>query len=84
MISLSTGVWSGMTVLEMDRGHHEPVLVLPLHRSAIIDASFVIQSIGTMIQSLIIVGLRPHHQHPLPGTGHLSSCLLVVSSTWSR
>ena len=32
-------------------------LVLPLRRSAIINASVVMQSIGTVIQSLIIVGL---------------------------
>ena len=58
MSALSTSMWSGMTVLEeIDRGIMDRFLVLPLHRSAIINASVVMQSIGTVIQSLIIVGL---------------------------
>src|SRR5882757_794127 len=58
MSALSTSMWSGMTVLEeIDRGIMDRFLVLPLRRSAIINASVVMQSIGTVIQSLIIIGL---------------------------
>ena len=58
MSALSTSMWSGMTVLEeIDRGIMDRFLVLPLRRSAIINASVVMQSIGTVLQSLIIVGL---------------------------
>jgi ABC-2 type transport system permease protein len=58
MSALSTSMWSGMTVLEeIDRGIMDRFLVLPLRRSAIINASVVMQAIGTIIQSVIIVGL---------------------------
>ena len=58
MSALSTSMWSGMTVLEeIDRGVMDRFLVLPLHRSAIINASVIMQSLMTMVQSLIIVAL---------------------------
>ncbi|HUL25471.1 MAG TPA: ABC transporter permease [Streptosporangiaceae bacterium] len=58
MSALSTSMWSGMTVLEeIDRGVMDRFLVLPLHRSAIINASVVMQSLMTTVQSLIIVAL---------------------------
>ncbi|HYA49687.1 MAG TPA: ABC transporter permease [Streptosporangiaceae bacterium] len=58
MSALSTSMWSGMTVLEeIDRGIMDRFLVLPLHRSAIINASVIMQSIMTTVQSLIIVAL---------------------------
>jgi ABC-2 type transport system permease protein len=56
MSALSTSMWSGMGVLEeIDRGVMDRFLVLPLRRSAIINASVVMQAITTTIQSVIIV-----------------------------
>jgi ABC-2 type transport system permease protein len=58
MSALSTSMWSGMAVLEeIDRGIMDRFLVLPLHRSAIINASVVMQAITVVLQSLIIVAL---------------------------
>ena len=58
MSALSASMWSGMTVLEeIDRGIMDRFLVLPLHRSAIINASVIMQSIMTTVQSVIIVAL---------------------------
>jgi ABC-2 type transport system permease protein len=58
MSALSTSMWSGMTVLEeIDRGVMDRFLVLPLHRSAIINASVVMQALTTTVQSLIIIAL---------------------------
>jgi ABC-2 type transport system permease protein len=56
MSALSASMWSGMTVLEeIDRGVMDRFLVLPLRRSAIINASVVMQSLTTALQSVIIV-----------------------------
>jgi ABC-2 type transport system permease protein len=58
MSAVSTSMWSGMTVLEeIDRGIMDRFLVMPLRRSAIINASVVMQSITTALQSVIIVAL---------------------------
>ena len=58
MSALSASMWSGMIVLEeIERGTMDMFLVLPLHRSAIINASVVMQSLTTAFQSLVIVGL---------------------------
>ena len=58
MSALSTSMWSGMTVLEeIDRGIMDRFLVLPLHRSAIINASVIMQSLMTTVQSVIIVAI---------------------------
>ena len=80
MSALSTSMWSGMTVLEeIDRGIMDRFLVLPLRRSAIINASVVMQSIGTVIQSLIIVGLGLAAGARYPGGATGLIVLLVVS-----
>ena len=56
MSALSASMWSGMTVLEeIDRGVMDRFLVLPLHRSAIINASAVMQALIIAVQSIIIV-----------------------------
>jgi ABC-2 type transport system permease protein len=56
MSALSTSMWSGMMVLEeIDRGIMDRFLVLPLRRSAIINASVIMQSLMTTVQSVIIV-----------------------------
>jgi ABC-2 type transport system permease protein len=56
MSALSASMWSGMTVLEeIDRGVMDRFLVLPLHRSAIINASAVMQALTCAVQSVIIV-----------------------------
>jgi ABC-2 type transport system permease protein len=58
MSALSTSMWSGMGVLEeIDRGVMDRFLVLPLRRSAIINASVVMQALVTTIQSILIVAL---------------------------
>jgi ABC-2 type transport system permease protein len=72
MSALSTSMWSGMTVLEeIDRGIMDRFLVLPLRRSAIINASVVMQSITTALQSIIIVllGLAAGARYPGGATG---------------
>ena len=56
MSALSASMWSGMTVLEeIDRGIMDRFLVLPLHRSAIINSSAVLQALTTAVQSILIV-----------------------------
>jgi ABC-2 type transport system permease protein len=56
MSALANSMWSGMTVLEeIDRGIMDRFLVLPLHRSAIINASVVMQALVTTFQSVVIV-----------------------------
>src|SRR6266571_3161682 len=56
MSALSASMWSGMTVLEeIDRGIMDRFLVLPLHRSAIINASAVMQALICAVQSVIII-----------------------------
>ena len=56
MSALSSSMWSGMTVLEeIDRGIMDRFLVLPLHRSAIINASAALQALTTAVQSILIV-----------------------------
>src|SRR5947207_14996297 len=56
MSSLSTSMWSGMTVLEeIDWVVMDRFLVLPLHRSAVINASVSIQSLRPTVQSIMIV-----------------------------
>ena len=58
MTALSTSMWSGMTVLEeIERGIMDRFMVLPLHRSAIINASVIMQSLMTAVQSAIIVAI---------------------------
>jgi ABC-2 type transport system permease protein len=80
MSALSTSMWSGMTVLEeIERGIMDRFLVQPLHRSAIINASVVMQSLTTAIQSLIIVGLGLAAGARYPGGAAGLIVLLVVS-----
>jgi ABC-2 type transport system permease protein len=72
MSAVSTSMWSGMSVLEeIDRGIMDRFLVLPLRRSAIINASVVMQAITTALQSIIIValGLAAGARYPGGATG---------------
>ena len=81
MSALSTSMWSGMTVLEeIDRGIMDRFLVLPLHRSAIINASVV-------MQALIDHGAVGHHRgarlgggRALPGRRRPASLVLIAAS----
>jgi ABC-2 type transport system permease protein len=68
-----------MTVLEeIDRGIMDRFLVLPLHRSAIINASAVLQSMITAVQSIIIVLLGwAGGAHYAGGIGGLLILILV-------
>jgi ABC-2 type transport system permease protein len=80
MSALSTSMWSGMTVLEeIDRGIMDRFLVLPLHRSAIINASVIMQSIMTTVQSVIIVALGWAAGAHYPG-GAAGVLVLIVAS----
>jgi ABC-2 type transport system permease protein len=80
MSALSTSMWSGMTVLEeIDRGVMDRFLVLPLHRSAIINASVIMQSLMTTVQSVIIVALGWAAGAHYPG-GVAGVLVLIVAS----
>src|SRR5260370_42320923 len=72
MSAVSSSMWSGMSVLEeIDHGIMDRFLVLPLRRSAIINASVVMQAMTTALQSIIIVarGLRAGARCPGGATG---------------
>ncbi|HLI38285.1 MAG TPA: ABC transporter permease [Streptosporangiaceae bacterium] len=88
MSALSTSMWSGMTVLEeIDRGTMDRFLVLPLHRSAIINASVVVQSLTTAAQSVIIVligwAAGAHYQGGIPGVLILLVASVLVAVVFS-
>ena len=79
MSALSASMWSGMTVLEeIDRGIMDRFLVLPLHRSAIINASAALQALITAVQSIIIVLLGwAAGAHYAGGVGGLAVLIAV-------
>src|SRR5262252_4841787 len=80
MSALSASMWSGMTVLEeIDRGVMDRFLVLPLHRSAIINASAVMQAMIIAVQSIIIVLLGWVGGAHYPG-GIAGLVVLIVAS----
>jgi ABC-2 type transport system permease protein len=80
MSALSTSMWSGMTVLEeINQGIMDRLLVLPLHRSAIINASVVMQSLTTALQSLIIVAIGWAAGAHYPG-GITGVLVLIIAS----
>jgi ABC-2 type transport system permease protein len=88
MSALSTSMWSGMTVLEeIDRGVMDRFLVLPLHRSAIINASVVMQALTTTVQSLIIVALGwaagAHYPGGVPGMLVLIAASVLIAVVFS-
>jgi ABC-2 type transport system permease protein len=88
MSALSTSMWSGMTVLEeIDRGIMDRFLVLPLHRSAIINASVIMQSLMTTVQSVIIVALGwlagAHYPGGLPGVLVLIATSVLIAIVFS-
>jgi len=88
MSALSTSMWSGMTVLEeIDRGIMDRLLVLPLHRSAIINASVIMQSLMTTVQSVIIVVLGwlagAHYPGGLPGVLVLIATSVLIAIVFS-
>ena len=88
MSALSTSMWSGMTVLEeIVRGMMDRFLVLPLHRSAIINASVVMQALTTTLQSLIIVGLGwaagAHYPGGIAGVLVLVAASILVAVVFS-
>jgi ABC-2 type transport system permease protein len=80
MSALSTSMWSGMTVLEeINQGIMDRFLVLPLHRSAIINASVVMQSLTTAFQSLVIVAIGWAAGAHYPG-GITGVLVLIIAS----
>jgi ABC-2 type transport system permease protein len=88
MSALSTSMWSGMTVLEeIDRGIMDRFLVLPLHRSAIINASVIMQSLMTIVQSVIIIAIGwaagAHYPGGLPGVVVLIVASVLIAIVFS-
>jgi ABC-2 type transport system permease protein len=88
MSALSASMWSGMTVLEeIDRGTMDRFLVLPLHRSAIINASVVLQSLTTALQSVIIALLGwaagAHYAGGITGLAVLITASVLVAIVFS-
>jgi ABC-2 type transport system permease protein len=88
MSALSASMWSGMTVLEeIDRGIMDRLLVLPLHRSAIINASAVLQSLITALQSVVIILLGwaggAHYAGGVPGLLVLVATSVLVAIVFS-
>jgi ABC-2 type transport system permease protein len=88
MTALSTSMWSGMTVLEeIDRGIMDRFMVLPLHRSAIINASVIMQSLMTTVQSVIIVAIGwaagAHYPGGLPGVLVLIAGSVLIAIVFS-
>jgi ABC-2 type transport system permease protein len=88
MSALSASMWSGMAVLEeIERGTMDRFLVLPLHRSAIINASVVMQSFTTAIQSLVITGLGwaagAHYPGGAPGVLILVAVSVLIAVVFS-
>ncbi len=88
MSALSSSMWSGMTVLEeINQGTMDRFLVLPLHRSAIINASVVMQSLTTAMQSLIIVAIGwaagAHYQGGITGVLVLIIASVLVAVVFS-
>lgn len=88
MSALSTSMWSGMTVLEeIDRGIMDRFLVLPLHRSAIINASVIMQSLMTTVQSVIIIAIGwaagAHYPGGLPGVVVLIATSVLIAIVFS-
>jgi ABC-2 type transport system permease protein len=88
MSALSASMWSGMTVLEeIDRGIMDRFLVLPLHRSAIINASAVLQSLVIAVQSVIIVLLGwaggAHYAGGVPGMIILIAAAVLIAILFS-
>jgi len=88
MSALSASMWSGMTVLEeIDRGIMDRFLVLPLHRSAIINASAAMQALIIAVQSIIIVLLGwaggAHYAGGVPGLVVLIVTAVLVAIVFS-
>jgi ABC-2 type transport system permease protein len=88
MSALSTSMWSGMTVLEeIDRGIMDRFLVLPLHRSAIINASVIMQALMTTVQSVIIVALGwaagAHYPGGVAGVAVLIAASVLIAIVFS-
>jgi len=88
MSALSASMWSGMIVLEeIDRGIMDRFLVLPLHRSAIINASAVQQSLVVAVQSVIIVLLGwaggAHYAGGVPGLIVLVAAAVLIAILFS-
>src|SRR5215468_11344349 len=88
MSALSASMWSGMTVLEeIDRGIMDRFLVLPLHRSAIINASAVMQALIIAVQSIIIVLLGwaggAHYAGGIPGLAVLIVTAVLIAIVFS-
>lgn len=56
MNALAVNMWAGMSTLEeIERGTLNRFLILPVSRSAIMNANVVEQAVGTVFQSTVIV-----------------------------
>jgi len=80
MNAVSANMWSGMAVIEeIERGTLNRFLTTPVHRSAILNATVITQSLTTALQSAIIVLLGWWAGAHYPG-GAAGPVALVVAS----
>lgn len=87
MNALATNMWAGMTTLEeIDRGTLNRFLILPVSRSAIMNAGVVEQAVGTIFQSVVIVllGWLAGAAYPggLAGVAVLIAAAVVVGTVF--
>lgn len=81
MSAVSANMWAGMgTLEEIERGTLNRFLITPVHRSALMNANVVAQSVTTAIQSLIIILLGWIGGADYPG-GVLGLLILVLVSS---
>jgi ABC-2 type transport system permease protein len=80
MNAVSANMWTGMgTIEEIDRGTLNRFLTTPVSRSAIMNATVIVQAISTALQSTIVVllGLLAGARYPGGATGPV---VLIVAS----
>jgi ABC-2 type transport system permease protein len=80
MAALFSGGWLGMTIIEdLDRGVLDRFLVTPVRRGALIGGRIAYQAVGTVIQTLIVVGIALALGADFPG-GVGGVAVLVLAS----
>jgi ABC-2 type transport system permease protein len=80
MNAMSNNMWAGMAMIEeIERGTLNRLLVTPASRLAIMNASVVDQSVSTVVQTLIIVGLGAAGGARYPG-GALGVVVTTVAA----
>jgi ABC-2 type transport system permease protein len=87
MNAMSNNMWAGMTMIEeIDRGTLNRLLVTPASRAALMNASVVEQSVTTVVQTLIIVGLGlaggARYPGGVPGVVVTTVAAMLVGVLW--